>query len=212
VVFYVWRFSTSAEPLAQGRQVYEQVCAACHGLEGSGELMGSADFTDLHEMDSLAPRDLYLTVTQGRGSMPSFQARLSQDERWAVIDYLRTFSYDPALPGETAAVIPTTATGTPASCSIDQTNPFAWDDASAIAAGQVIYAERCALCHGQDGAGGLPDTPDFTSPEVSVLLQANAGVSFCALTEGKGTMPAFGPSLTVEERWQVIVYLESLSP
>jgi cbb3-type cytochrome c oxidase subunit III len=97
-VFYVWRFSTSAESLAQGQSLFEENCAACHGADGTGKVLGAADFTDLQLMDDLAPRDLYLVVTQGKGSMPAWQGRLAQDERWAVIDYLRTFSYAPALP------------------------------------------------------------------------------------------------------------------
>lgn len=213
VVFYVWRFSTSTERLDQGRRVYEQVCAACHGADGSGQLMGSADFTDLRQMDSLAPRDLYLTVTQGRGSMPSFQARLSQDDRWAVIDYLRTFSYDPALPSETAAATPTAAPGTQAAaCSTDQTNPFAWDDSQAIQEGQAVFEAACAACHGPDGRGGLPNTPDFTSALVNAELKAEPGRFFCVLSEGEGAMPAFGESLSEDAHWQVLTYLGSLGP
>src|SRR4030065_666065 len=103
VVFYMWRFSTSAETLAFGKDLYVANCAACHGDDGVGKVLGAADFTDLRFVDDRAPRDFYLTVTQGKGSMPAWQGRLSQDERWAVIDYLRTFSYEASLPVETAA-------------------------------------------------------------------------------------------------------------
>jgi len=216
-MFYVWRLSTSAETLALGAQVYKKNCAACHGDDGSGKLLGSADFTNQRQMAPLAPRDLYLTVTQGRGSMPAWQSRLSQDERWAVIDYIRTFAYDPALPQVTAVVSPTqTPSGQPTptqttGCSAEQTNPFAWTDASAIQAGQAVY-QRCAFCHGPDGKGVLTGAPDFTSATVSADLKANPGRYFCALTDGKGAMPAFSGSLSPQERWQVLTYLGSLGP
>jgi len=213
-VLYVWRLSTSAEVLATGQNIYNQNCAVCHGSDGSGEVLGSADFTNLREMDGLAPRDLYLTVTQGRGSMPAWQSRLNQDERWAVIDFLRTFTYDPTLPGEVArpptmephATLPGTA------CAQDLANPFAWDDQAAIQAGRELFGAQCALCHGSDASGGLPLTPDFTSAEANEELLADPGGHFCVLTEGEGAMPAFANSLSVEERWQILTYLGSLAP
>lgn len=214
VAFYVWRLSTTAATLSLGERIYKEDCAACHGADGSGEVLGSADFTDLRQMDNLAPRDLYLTVTQGRGSMPSWQARLPQDDRWAVIDFLRTFTYDPSLPGEQPAptTAPTPPTVSAAACPTDQVNPIGWDDALAIDAGREIFQADCALCHGPDGGGGLPNTPDFTSQEVNAELRAAPGRFFCVLTDGQGAMPAFEDSLSVEERWQLITYLESVGP
>ncbi len=215
VVFYVWRLSTTAEILEQGQSLFESDCASCHGEDGSGELLGSADFTDLRQMDNLAPRDLYLTVTQGRGSMPAWQSLLNQDERWSVIDYLRTFTYGPNLEAEVAIAGPT-ATSAEAveasACDTAQANPFDWEDAGAIQEGQALYLVQCAMCHGPDGSGGVPQTPDFTSAEVSSDLMANPGLYFCSLTEGKGVMPAFGDSLSQEERWQALTFMDSLGP
>jgi mono/diheme cytochrome c family protein len=154
VVFYVWRFSTNPETLALGHQIYETNCAACHGEDGTGIMLGSSDFTDLRQVDSQAPRDFYLTVTQGKGSMPAWQGRLSQDERWAVIDYLRTFSYDPALPVE-AEVSPPEVSTDLAGCDpayLSESNPFAWDDVQAIAAGKLLFTQDCAYAMA-DGSG-----------------------------------------------------------
>lgn len=214
VVFYVWRHSTTASILEHGDEVYAKSCASCHGEDGSGELLGSANFTDLRQMDQLAPRDLYLTVTQGRGSMPAMQSLLSQVDRWAVIDYLRAFSYDPTVPQEIGVVFSTGGTSTEeplvTTCPPDQANPYAWDDNEAILDGQATYLIQCAMCHGPDGSGGLPDTPDFTSQEVTSDLKNNPGSYLCALTEGVGVMPAFGESLSEDELWQVLTYVGSL--
>jgi mono/diheme cytochrome c family protein len=214
-VFYVWRLSTNGEILEQGQNLFESDCATCHGEDGSGELLGSADFTDLRQMDNLAPRDLYLTVTQGRGSMPAWQSVLAQDERWAVIDYLRTFSYDPHLDAEVVASQPTTAvepTEETATCATDQTNPFAWGDTETVQSGEELYRAQCAACHGPDGTGGLPGTPDFTTEEVNTDLMSEPGRYYCSIAEGVGVMPAFGASLDDEELWQVVTFLESLAP
>ncbi|NIS79014.1 MAG: c-type cytochrome [Anaerolineales bacterium] len=215
-VFFVWRLSTSAETMETGRKVYDKNCASCHGEDGSGELLGSANFTDLRQMDNLAPRDLYLVTTQGRGSMPAMQSLLSQDDRWAVIDYIRSFSYDPTLSEEVgvdlAAETQPSQPTEEVACATDQTNLFAWEDPEAVQAGQTIYLIQCAMCHGPDGSGGIPNTPDFTSEEVSISMKADPSRTFCSVSEGLGSMPAFGESLSEEEKWQVITYMGSLGP
>lgn len=213
VVFYTWRFSTTADTLAQGKSIYEANCAACHGEDGVGKVLGAADFTDLRVMDDQAPRDFYLTVTQGLGSMPAWQGRLSQDERWAVIDYLRTFSYDPELPGETAAAPPTQAAATEAACATDYIsppNPFAWDDSGAITAGQPIYDQSCSVCHAADGTGALPGAPDLTSSEKQEELRSESGEFPCVVAEGRAAMPGWKETLSPEQIWQVLTYIASL--
>ncbi len=214
-VFYVIRLATDTGILDTGMDIYDGNCSSCHGEEGSGDLLGSADFSDLQQMADLASRDLYLSITQGSGSMPAWQSLLSQDDRWAVIDYLRTFHYDPTLEedsvseeisDEQATEIPTIA------CDLEQDTPISWDDSAAIAAGEVIYNDQCAICHGADATGGLPNTPDFTSPEYIIALQDNPGEAFCVLSEGEGAMPAFGNKMTQEELWQTMIYLGALSP
>jgi mono/diheme cytochrome c family protein len=213
VVFYTWRFSTSAETLAIGEGIYDANCAACHGADGVGTVLGAADFTDLRLMDDRAPRDFYLTVTQGKGSMPAWQGRLSQDERWAVIDYLRTFSYDATLPGDTTVTVPTqpaTAEDICPSTYVSQTNPFAWDDPAATAAGQTIYNQNCDMCHAADGSGSIPGAPDLTTPEMQAELRSEEGESLCVVSEGRGTMPGWKEILSVEEIWQVLTYIGSL--
>jgi len=211
-VFYMWRFSTNSETLALGESLYEVNCAACHGEDGVGTVLGAADFTDLRIMDDLAPRDFYLTVTQGKGSMPAWQGRLSQDERWAVIDYLRTFSYDPIIPGETAAAPPVLPPVTEIPCSatyLSQTNPFPWEDATAIAAGNAIYSQSCAVCHGADGSGALPGAPDLTTTETQAELRSTSGEFLCITAEGRGAMPGWKETLSVEQMWEVLTYIST---
>jgi len=210
VVFYMWRFSTSAETLALGMDLFNVNCAACHGEDGVGKVLGAADFTDLRFMDDRAPRDFYLTVTQGKGSMPAWQGRLSQDERWAVIDYLRTFSYDPSLPGETAVLPTAQPTVTEVACSstyLSQSNQFTWDDATAIAAGNTIYNQSCVICHGMDGSGALPGAPDLTTAEIQDELRTTSGEFLCTVAEGRGAMPGWKDTLSVQQMWEVLTYI-----
>jgi len=213
IVFYVWRFSTTAETLALGESIYGASCAACHGAEGTGQVLGAADFTDLRFTDARAPRDFYLVVTQGKGSMPAWQGRLSQDERWAVIDYVRTFSYDSALPGEAVVAAPEATASSAAFCDatyLAQSNPFAQDDAAAAASGEVIYREACEACHAADGSGALPTAPDFSTAEFQSELRSQGGELLCIVAEGRGAMPGWKERFTLEQMWQVLTFLASL--
>jgi mono/diheme cytochrome c family protein len=212
VVFFMWRFSTNVDTLALGKSLYDANCAACHGEDGVGKVLGAADFTDLRIMDDRAPRDFYLTVTQGKGSMPAWQGRLSQDERWAVIDYLRTFSYDPPLAGDTAAEPIAQPTTTEVACSSDylsQTNQFAWEDAAAIDAGNIIFNQSCSMCHGVDGSGTMPGAPDLTSDEIQGELRSKSGGFLCIMAEGRGAMPGWKETLSVKQIWEVLTHIST---
>ena len=73
---------------ATGQQIYEQVCANCHAVDLSGGVG-----PDLGPGSNAADQDddfLVLTITRGRGRMPSFDSTLSDDQIARVVDYLRT--------------------------------------------------------------------------------------------------------------------------
>jgi mono/diheme cytochrome c family protein len=211
VVYYVWRFSTTDQTLNQGKQIYSANCAACHGANGTGIVLGAADFTNMTLMANSAPRDFYQIVTQGKGSMPAWQGRLSQDKRWAVIDFIGTFVYDPALPGAAQATqaVPAETPTVEVACTTTQPNPFKWDDAAAVAAGQAVFEENCILCHGPDGKGTLPGAPDFTTMKAQILNKP--GEAFCIIANGHGDqMPSWKDKLTTEQMWQVLTYIATL--
>jgi mono/diheme cytochrome c family protein len=72
---------------APGREIYDQACATCHGSElegGIGPALGPSSNAAEQE-DSF----LQLTITRGRGRMPSFQNTLSPGQIERVIAYLR---------------------------------------------------------------------------------------------------------------------------
>ncbi len=89
--------------------------------------------------------------------------------------------------------------------------------AASIAKGIAFYAARCAVCHGRAGKGdgpggaGLPKLPaDLTAPHTG---QHTAGDLFWWITRGiRGSgMPAFGETLSEDERWDLINFLRALA-
>ncbi len=210
LVYYVWRFSTTEQRLSAGNEIYDSFCEECHGPDGRSQILDAADLSDQRFVAHQSPSLLYLSVTRGRGSMPAWQARLSQDERWTVIEYVRTFSYDPELTEEIEVEAAPEEEESSASCDsayLSQTNPFAWDDNQAIAAGESLYQIECSECHGDDGTGTIARTPDFTNPAFRGTLIEMPGEPLCRVAEGINRMPAFKDSLTDTELWQLLTYI-----
>jgi mono/diheme cytochrome c family protein len=100
--------------VAAGKQIYQQHCQSCHGSKGDGKgqkapelSTAPGDFTDAAKMSGLTDGELYSEVTEGHHPMPAFKDKLIEEQRWQVVDYIRTFANRPAIPTPT----PTTAEG-----------------------------------------------------------------------------------------------------
>jgi len=96
-------FPPSNEALAAGKEAYTKHCQSCHGAngDGKGERAGElsvapGDFQDSSKMNSLTDGELYWQVTKGRRPMPGFADKLSEQQRWEVVDYIRTFAEKPS--------------------------------------------------------------------------------------------------------------------
>lgn len=82
--------AASAADINEGRQLYDEYCAHCHGADGSGEFPGMPDFQRGHQL--MRPdQELFTVISQGQGSMPSFEGLLYEQEILDVVAYLRTF-------------------------------------------------------------------------------------------------------------------------
>ena len=84
------------ESVARGAYLYEINCVVCHGKEGRGDGPVGRKFdpspVDLNKdyTQSQADGQLFFTLTRGRVAMPFYRDALSQQERWDVINYLRS--------------------------------------------------------------------------------------------------------------------------
>lgn len=84
--------------LVLGKTFYIQQCVDCHGSSGKGDgsaasgydrsTMNLSDPKILNESDGT----LFWKITEGKGDMPSFEKLLTEDERWHVVNYIRTFT------------------------------------------------------------------------------------------------------------------------
>ncbi len=85
--------------LSSARQIYADECAQCHGEHGKGDGPEArthsplpADLTDAKRMATVTDGEIFYQITEGRRPMPSFKRRLTQDQRWQLVLFVRSFS------------------------------------------------------------------------------------------------------------------------
>lgn len=166
-----------------GRLLYAENCAPCHGVAGQGDgpsasglSVPPAAFAD----DRVAfPATLagWFDITKNgamQRMMPPWKGRLDDRQIWNAV-------------------------------------AFAWTLHTAqteLASGEAVYQANCAACHGATGMGGngVPSLAGFSATSQQ-SQQAWAG----ALTNGRGAMPAFGDKLSAADRAAALEYARSLS-
>lgn len=87
--------------------------------------------------------------------------------------------------------------------------------------GQEMFGVYCAACHGLTGAGdGMISQRAFRREEPKWVRPASlqdeairkqpVGQLFDTITSGVRNMPAHGPQITVDDRWNILLYLRAL--
>lgn len=88
--------------LELGAQLYQQHCAACHGIHGAADGTLSAEldppaiaFNDIERANQRSPLSLYQTITHGLEgtSMVAYEKTLTEDERWALAYFSGVLAY-----------------------------------------------------------------------------------------------------------------------
>ncbi|MEM9023300.1 MAG: cytochrome c [Bacteroidota bacterium] len=93
--------SLREESARQGRKLYRNRCARCHGETAKGDGSGAVGARELGQpvtdLTSAAFRSqpdgaIFWKITAGRGFMPGYAAKLSAEKRWHLVNYLRTLA------------------------------------------------------------------------------------------------------------------------
>ncbi|MBI5773784.1 MAG: cytochrome c [Verrucomicrobia bacterium] len=225
-------FSPPDESLyLRGRFVYQRNCVACHGEAGDGS--GPMGLTALPRPRNFragifkyrstpsgalpTDDDLFRTVTQGipGTAMPFFSEILTERDRRAVVQYVKTFSRKWRAPDNFAAPV-----------TIPE--PPAWftDDAQSarrVESGGKLFAITCAGCHGANGDGkgeaaaALEDfwgrklvPADLRRPWIHSGHEPT-DIYKVLVTGLNGTpMASFADTTTEQQRWELVAYIESL--
>ena len=86
--------------------------------------------------------------------------------------------------------------------------------AELLVRGQQRFNIYCGVCHGAAGQGnGVIKSFGLATirPLVDDQIRAQPdGQIFNTITHGKNTMGAYGPVITVEDRWAIVAYVRAL--
>jgi mono/diheme cytochrome c family protein len=86
--------------------------------------------------------------------------------------------------------------------------------AESVAHGQKLFTIYCSPCHGAEGRADGPVAAKYVPPPPlqAELVQAKSdGFMEHYMGSGGALMPAYGESLSEEERWHVVNFIRSLA-
>jgi mono/diheme cytochrome c family protein len=213
--------------IAHGESVYALNCLACHGLKGDGNGDAAAFLlpkprnfvqanyrlrsTTMGELPT--DEDLFRAVSLGVAGtpMPPWRIHLNENDRWAVVEYIKTFS--PRFAANEKRNV------------IELGNPPARNEA-ALAEGKSLYTKMsCITCHGESGRGdgssavALVDDSnlrirprDFTRPAAFKSGYATKEIVRTIQTGFIGTpMIGFHGSVSDQDAWKLAYYIETFA-
>jgi mono/diheme cytochrome c family protein len=96
--------ATSAESIEKGKTLYLEKtkgnCIFCHGETGAGNEANMprlrrkpADLTNKERMTAMTDGEVFWKISKGiTGIMPAGEKRMTEEERWHVVNYVRTLA------------------------------------------------------------------------------------------------------------------------
>ncbi len=87
--------------LATGKAIYVRDCLSCHGAAGKGDGPAAKDLPkkcgDLSDPKQWEQTDgaLFWKISEGKAPMTGYEKLLSEEDRWHVVNYLRTLAPKP---------------------------------------------------------------------------------------------------------------------
>ncbi len=215
--------------IEHGKSIYAQNCAVCHGVKGDGRGEAAAfllprprNFVQANfRLRSTPPGhlptdvDLFRAVSLGMPGtpMPPWRVNLSDGDRWAVVEYIKTFSPRFANTNEDRHTV--VSLGAPP-----------WRNEVSLAEGKALFTKlACMTCHGAMGHGdgsaavNLVDDNqmrikprDFSRPGAFKSGYATKEIVRTVLTGFNGTpMVGFQGAIQPEDAWRVAYYVETLA-
>jgi len=84
------------DSIAAGQKIYSKTCAMCHGKGGDADGPAVIEL-NIHPAKLSDPKlanesdgSLFWKITTGKKPMPAYGKRLSETDRWNLVNYLRT--------------------------------------------------------------------------------------------------------------------------
>jgi high-affinity iron transporter len=183
---------TKAVNLAEGKAIYERVCASCHGMAGGGDGPASRGMNPpppaigtREAMHDVSPALMYRIVSVGIAGTPmmGWADRLSADERWNTVAYINSMRASPQQ----------------------------------VAEGEGLYTQRCIQCHGATGSddGIAASTLSKLPPELGGFAwqaeRSDAEIASAIRAGTPGTAMPPSRDLTDAELTTMVAFVRTLT-
>jgi len=86
------------DAIKEGKKLYKQMCAICHGDTGKGDGVAGMTLTprpaSFHSERIKKETDgaIFWKMTNGNPPMAAYKDLLHEEQRWQLVNYIRTFS------------------------------------------------------------------------------------------------------------------------
>jgi mono/diheme cytochrome c family protein len=93
--------------LDSARVLYRNDCAKCHGINGDGNKPPDSmyfystkptNFTNTKLVDAMSDGEIFWKITNGRKPMPGFRTRLTDEQRWELVNLIRVLAHPTSAP------------------------------------------------------------------------------------------------------------------
>ena len=79
----------------EAKKLFKQKCVKCHGSDGTGittqgQIIGATNLTDPEWQERVDDKQLVNSIKHGRGQMPAFGEKLSEEQIIFLTSYVRT--------------------------------------------------------------------------------------------------------------------------
>lgn len=177
--------TVSPQTIAQGRELFQQSCSSCHGVDAQGTSQAPS-------LVGVGAAAVDFQVSTGRmpakeigAEVPRKPVTFTTQQIHALAAYVAALGGGPAIPS--AAEVSTTGANT--------------------ALGQSLFITDCAQCHNFDGAGGALTYGKFAPP---LTASTNTQI-FEAMLTGPEAMPVFpNTTITPAQKRDIIDYVTRL--
>jgi len=90
--------ASTQESIGAGQKIYSKTCTMCHGKTGDADGPAVIEL-NIHPAKLSDPKlatesdgSLFWKITTGKKPMPAYGKRLSETDRWNLVNYVRTLS------------------------------------------------------------------------------------------------------------------------
>jgi mono/diheme cytochrome c family protein len=101
-------YEASSKNISSGKKIYNIQCKSCHGDPTMANMLPLAPVapTDLGTQNFLVQSDgeIFYKVNKGQGAMPAFEKTISDEDKWMVITFLRSFDKNKQVKQQVAEV------------------------------------------------------------------------------------------------------------